>query len=95
MLDTKRSIVLGQMDRTIKAADCYLTALSQLKPGRLYSHSEMGAIFQKKGLTPTAMENYLKRLALVPWLTIRQTESGFIFAVDAVLKEMCESKSGG
>ena len=78
------------MDSIISPANHYIEAGKSLEPNRVYSHAEVESLFQKRGLSRAALENHLKRLALLPWLTIVRVGGGYLFVVDWVLKELCE-----
>lgn len=88
--DVARELKVNFMpDGRIKPAACYLTASSCIEP-RFYSHHELEKVFSKCGMTQSSLENHLKRLALLPWLTITRVKDGFQFAVDSELKTLCE-----
>jgi hypothetical protein len=81
---------MGPLSNKVEPRAVYLQVAGSVAPGRLYSHADLEALFEPRGLTPTSLENHVKRLALLPWLSIDRVDGGYVFTVDCALKELCE-----
>ena len=78
----------------IEPAMRYQDAIAAIESGRIYSHADLAVLFDKPSVSQATMENYLKRLALVPWLTIMRVDGAYKFDIDAEPKAACDRTGG-
>lgn len=77
---------VGAQARVTQMHTRMVTALEAVTDGPRRTDREL------RQITGFEIEDFLKRVRLIPWLSIDRTPAGTIFTIDQVLRDICEGR---